>query len=118
MTAREPFAKLVLERDRSYFIYAEGELLDFTTSQDSAEERCERLNLAFEKAVAKREAVRSDWPCAAGFKAGLERAARIIIENEERRTTSTHKAYLGPRDPGNVSGMGFVETIRAEIEKI
>ena len=54
----------------------------------------------------------------AGFKAGLEWAARIIIENEERRTTSTHKAYLGPRDPGNVSGMGFVEAIREEIKKI
>ena len=77
MTDREPFAKWVLERDRSYFIYAGGELLDFSTSQDSAEQRCERLNLAFEKAVAKREAVRSDWPCAAGFKAGLERAAGI-----------------------------------------
>ncbi|MBK6881309.1 MAG: hypothetical protein IPH01_11160 [Elusimicrobia bacterium] len=55
---------------------------------------------------------------AAGFKAGLERAARIIVENEERRTTSTHKAYLGPRDTGNIGGMGFAETIREEIKKI
>ena len=55
---------------------------------------------------------------AAGFKAGLERAARMIVENEERRTTSTYKAFLGPRDTGNISGMGFAEAIWEELKKI
>lgn len=73
-----------------------GELHEVVSSQQGAGAYCERINLAFEKAVAKCK----DEAYAAGFKTGLERAAVIT-----------------GRQTGWVAGT-IQEDIREEIEKI
>ncbi len=97
----QPFAEVKEHGVAGWFIECDGQAVsEYFDTIGGVILVCNEINAAFEKAVAKRK----EEAYAAGFKAGLERAEKLV-----------ETMNLPPQKPG---WWEYSKSIREEIEKI